>query len=250
MFSIKGRRVFYTGGAGGLGKDTTLRMLAAGAQVIVLDNDDAKIERLKQAVVHEDKARLQVLKADLLDQEALQAHLAELSRDRPIDVLINNAAIYPSKPFEEYTLDELSRVHAVNVEAAVLCVRGVLPGMRDQGWGRIITVSSITFNGAWENLAPYVQSKGALIGLTRVWAREFGKWGITANAIAPGAFPTDAEKIHSDPAAYERFVLDNQAVKRRGTPDDIAAAVMFFAAEESGFITGQTLNVDGGWVMK
>jgi len=88
-----------------------------------------------------------------------------------------------------------------------------------------------------------------LVGLTRAWAREFGGDGITVNAIAPGAFPTDAEKIHPDPEGYTRFVLDRQAVKRRGTPADIAKALAFLASDDAGFITGQTLNVDGGWVM-
>ena len=115
--------------------------------------------------------------------------------------------------------------------------------------GRIVNVTSITLTGGWENLSPYVQSKGALLGLTRAWAREFGKWGITVNAIAPGAFPTDAEKIHPDPVGYARHVLDHQAVKRRGTPDDIAAAILFLASDAAGFITGHSLAVDGGWSM-
>ena len=108
----------------------------------------------------------------------------------------------------------------------------------------------MTVYGGWENLSPYVQSKGALTGLTRAWAREFGRYGITVNAVAPGAFPTDAEKIHPDTGGYARFVLDHQAVKRRGSPRDFANALMYFCSEESGFVTGQTLNVDGGWVMR
>lgn len=87
------------------------------------------------------------------------------------------------------------------------------------------------------------------MGLTRAWAREFGCYGITVNAISPGAFPTDAEKIHPDPEGYTRFVLDHQAVKRRGRPADIAAALSFLISDAASFITGQTLNVDGGWVM-
>jgi NAD(P)-dependent dehydrogenase (short-subunit alcohol dehydrogenase family) len=122
--------------------------------------------------------------------------------------------------------------------------------MRERGWGRIINITSVTIYGGWSNLAPYVQSKGALIGLTRAWAREFGPYGITVNAVSPGAFPTDAEKIHPDPEGYARHVLEHQAVKRRGEPRDFANALLFLAAEESGFITGQTLNVDGGWVMR
>ena len=137
----------------------------------------------------------------------------------------------------------------VNVDAAVVAVQAALPHMRERQWGRIVNVSSITFYGGLPLLAPYVASKGALIGLTRAWAREFGPYGITVNAIVPGAFPTDAEKIHPDPEGYSRFVLDHQAVKRRGHPGDIATALMFFASDEAGFVTGQALNVDGGWVM-
>src|SRR3546814_7871130 len=85
-----------------------------------------------------------------------------------------------------------------------------------RGWGRIVNIASVTFYGGWALLSPYVASKGALVGLTRAWAREFGPDGVTVNAIAPGAFPTDAEKIHPDPDGYPRFVLDHQAVKRRG----------------------------------
>jgi NAD(P)-dependent dehydrogenase (short-subunit alcohol dehydrogenase family) len=165
------------------------------------------------------------------------------------DIVINNAAIYPSKPFEEYSIEEFQAVQRVNVDAGVVCVQVALPSMREKGWGRIINIASVTAYGGWANLAPYVQSKAALIGLTRAWAREFGQYGVTVNAVAPGAFPTDAEKIHPDPEGYTRFVLDHQAVKRRGHADDIANALMFLASEGSGFITGQTLNVDGGWVM-
>lgn len=93
--------------------------------------------------------------------------MAPLVKEAPIDVLINNAAIYPSKPFEDFSLDEMRRVHAVNVEAALICTQAVLPAMREQGWGKIINITSITLSGGWENLAPYVQSKGALVGLTR-----------------------------------------------------------------------------------
>jgi 3-oxoacyl-[acyl-carrier protein] reductase len=121
--------------------------------------------------------------------------------------------------------------------------------MKAKGWGRIINISSITISGGWANLTPYVQSKHALVGLARAWAREFGGYGITANVVAPGAFPTDAEKIHPDLAAYEQRIYDHQAIQRRGHPRDIANALMFFASDASSFITGQTLHVDGGWVM-
>lgn len=246
---LSGRRVLYTGASGGLGHQTTLDMLAEGAEVFALDRDHSKNESLLRDTPEGAAGRLHLLETDLTDQAVLADRLTEITAEAPLDVVINNAAIYPSKPFEDFSMDEQRLVHQVNVEAALICTRLALPGMRAQGWGRIINVTSITLTGGWENLAPYVQSKGSLLGLTRAWAREFGKWGITCNAIAPGAFQTDAEKIHPDPEGYTRFVLDHQAVKRRGTPHDIAAAILFLASDGAGFITGQNLAVDGGWNM-
>ncbi|MDM9561628.1 SDR family NAD(P)-dependent oxidoreductase [Bordetella petrii] len=248
-FSLEGRRVLCTGAAGGFGAGIAPALLRAGARVIALDINAAAIERLRAAVAPELAPRLEIVAADLADVASLQAHLERLLAAGPIDVLINNAAIYPSRPFEEYSDDEQARVHRVNVGAAVQLARAVLPGMRRQQWGRIINVTSITLSGGWEHLQPYVQSKGAMLGNTRALAREFGKWGITVNAISPGAFPTDAEKIHPDPEGYRRMVLDRQSVKRRGHPGDIAAAILFLASDEAGFISGQNLAVDGGWIM-
>lgn len=248
-FGLAGKRILYTGAAGGLGLGTTLDLLGIGAHVIALDNDEAKIASLFESTPTRHRERLEVRHVDLMNALELDKHLDELTADSAIDIVINNAAIYPSKPFEEFTLEEMRHVHRVNVEAALQCTKSALPGMRGQSWGRIINISSITLSGGWENLTPYVQSKGALVGLTRAWAREFGKWGITCNAISPGAFPTDAEKIHPNPEEYTKFVLDHQALKYRGTPEDIACAIAFLASDASRFITGQTLNVDGGWVM-
>lgn len=247
---MKGRTVLYTGAAGGLGLETTLLLIERGANVIALDNDEAKIASLLAAAEGRGPGHLTVSRTDLADLSALRTTLDALAqRHDGIDVVINNAAVYPSKPFEDYTIEDHQFVQRINVDAGIVAVQAALPGMRAKGFGRIINVSSITVSGGWANLSPYVASKAALIGLTRAWAREFGEWGITVNAIAPGAFPTDAEKIHPDPEGYNRMVLDAQSIKRRGIASDIAHAIAFFAADEAGFITGQTLQVNGGWTM-
>jgi 3-oxoacyl-[acyl-carrier protein] reductase len=248
---FQGRIVLLTGAAGGLGADVALAFARRGAHVIAVDRDETKIARLMQRAAHADPGEVQIEQADLAQAELVRERVASLARQLDgIDVLINNAAIYPSKPFEEYTLAEWDAVQRVNVTAAVACLQAALPWMRRKRFGRIINVSSVTFYGGWALLAPYVASKGAMVALTRAWAREFGADGITANCIVPGAFPTDAEKIHPDPEGYTRFVLEHQAIKRRGRPEDIAEAMLFLASDRSGFITGQTLNVDGGWVMQ
>lgn len=246
-----GRTVLFTGAAGGLGTESALAYMRAGARVLCVDIDEAKIAALEDRALAFEQGSLAIERLDLGDLAGLERGLAQVvAREGRIDIVVNNAAIYPAKPFEAFTLADYQAVQRVNVEAGVVCVRAALPGMRANGWGRIVNVASVTFYGGWANLSPYVASKAALVGLTRAWAREFGVYGVTVNAIAPGAFPTDAEKIHPDPDGYTRHVLDHQAVKRRGRPDDIAQALLFLTSDRAGFVTGQTLNVDGGWVMQ
>lgn len=248
--SVANRTILYTGAAGGLGLPSTLAFLADGATVVAVDHDPAKVAALQAAADAAGAGRLVVAALDMSNLAGFRAALETLSAQvGGFDTVINNAAIYPSKPFEDYTIEEHQAVQRVNVDAGIVCVQVALPSMRTKGFGRIVNVASVTLSGGWSNLSPYVQSKGALVGLTRAWAREFGTYGVTVNAISPGAFPTDAEKIHPDPEGYNRFVLDRQAVKRRGDPSDIANTLRFLCSKQAGFITGQTINVDGGWWM-
>jgi NAD(P)-dependent dehydrogenase (short-subunit alcohol dehydrogenase family) len=122
--------------------------------------------------------------------------------------------------------------------------------MRAKGAGAIVNIGSITLGGAWANFVPYVASKGALLGLTRALARELDPAGIRVNAVSPGAIPTDAEKVHPDPAGYARWVLEHQSLQRRGTPSDVADAVLFLLSDRARFVTGQNLHVNGGWLME
>lgn len=245
-FEFKGRSALITGGAGGLGSVAARAFADAGARVLIFDTNEKAAERL---IASCPERSVEFVRQDLADLEATAARAAELSGRVGIDILVNNAAIYPSKPFADFSTQEYEAVQRVNAAAAFALCQAVLPGMMARRWGRIVNISSITFFGGWGNLAPYVISKGALIGLTRAVAREYGSFGVTANAVCPGAFPTEAERIQGDAQAYTNFVLDHQAVKRRGSPDDFAAAVMFLSSEESGFVTGQSINVDGGWFM-
>jgi 3-oxoacyl-[acyl-carrier protein] reductase len=246
--NLNGKRVLLTGATGGLGWDASLAFVRSGAEVLALDIQPEKGRRLEEAA--KGSGMLTYLNQDLRDVEGLILKLESVVSGRgSVDILVNNAAIYPAKAFEEYSWDEYRAVQEVNVEAAIGCVKALLPGMKRQRYGRIINVASITFYGGWPNLFPYVASKAALVGLTRAWAREFGAAEITVNAISVGAIPTDAEKIHPDSAGYNQFVLDHQSLKRRGRPEDIANAMLFLASDDASFVTGQLLNVDGGWVM-
>ena len=199
---------------------------------------------------HEDRGHLHIIAFDQSDPAQVAAFVGEVSAKHGApDTLINNAAIYPKAAAETVDLGEFEAVQRINVVAHTAFMQAVAPAMKASGFGRIVNVASITFDLGFQELSAYVASKAALIGLTKVWARELGPHGITVNAISPGAFQTDAEKIHPDPEGYSRFVIDQQAVKRRGTPADFAHLVLFLIAGDSSFITGQNLRVDGGWVM-
>jgi 3-oxoacyl-[acyl-carrier protein] reductase len=246
-----GSTVVITGAAGGLGSAMVRAFAAEGGAVAVLDRPDSNGAELAADVNQAGgPGEAFFTPCDLADLDAARQLIQRIAESRDgVHVLVNNAAIYPRKEVTEYTTEEWLAVQRVNVDAAFVCAQAALPAMRRAGSGRIINVSSITFFGGTPFLVPYVASKGALVGLTRALARECGAQGITVNAIAPGAFPTAAEAIHPDLEAYNEYILERQAIKRRGMPEDIANAVLFLAAPQSSFITGQLLCVDGGWVM-
>lgn len=240
---LSGRRVLLTGAAGGLGTAACETLVAAGATVLALDNDPQKLALLPKSDV------IVPIQADLRDPQALRDMVAEQTVNAPIWGLVNNAAIYPSKAIEDYSVEELRAVEQVNIEAAFVLVQSLIPSFKVEGRGRVVSISSNTWHGGWERLSPYVITKAGLIGLTRSFARELGQYGVNVNAIAPGAFQTEAEKIHADPEAYSRFIVEHQSLKRRGQPTEFASVLLFLLSDMSSFISGQTINVDGGWFM-
>jgi 3-oxoacyl-[acyl-carrier protein] reductase len=248
-FSLEGRTAFVTGAGGGLGEGICSSLAAAGAAVVCADIDRERAERIA-AKVAQGGGRSLAVQVDIADRasvgDAVGRVIAELGG---VDVLVNNAAIYPRRAWTEITEEEWDRVLAVNLKGYFHCSRACYPSMKDRGRGHIVNVSSITFQIGFPMLLDYVSSKGAIVGFTRSLAREVGPDGITVNAIAPGAFPTDAEKIHPNPDEYNQWVLDQQSIKRRGTPADIGNLVVFLSSDASSFVTGQTVVIDGGWTM-
>jgi 3-oxoacyl-[acyl-carrier protein] reductase len=239
-----GRTAIVTGAATGIGAATTRLLAERGARVLAVG---LQPERLRETVAG--IAGAEAFAADVSDPEQIEA-VAARAQDAfgGADILVNNAAIYPLGPWHEADAAQWDAVYATNVRGYFLLAKAVRPQMLARGGGAIVNVASVTFYWGEALLASYVASKGAVIGFTRALAREAGPEGIRVNAVAPGAFPTAATAIHADQEALWRGVLEAQSLKRRGEVEDVARAIAFFAGEDSRFVTGQTLLVDGGWM--
>jgi len=245
------KAVLVTGGAGGLGSAMARTMRAAGARVVIHDRNVARGETVVREVNGAGTGSpVRFVAGDLADLAATRAQaLALYAKVGGFYGLVNNAAVVPLKPIAEYGLDEYEGIQRINANGAFALAQALAPSMASRGGGAIVNVCSITLGGEWANFVPYVASKGALLGMTRALARELGPAGIRVNAVSPGAIPTDAEKVHPDPEGYACWVVERQALKFRGTPADVAEAVLFLLSERSRFVTGHELAVNGGWRM-
>ena len=252
---LKGRVAIVTGGANGIGKGTSLAFAQAGAAVAVWDMAEeagiAVVDEIKQ--LGGKAAFYKVNVANQADVEsAVQNVVEEFGR---IDILINNAGILRDgqllKVKEGQIVGKMSEadfdaVIAVNLKGVFNCTQAVAPIMIKQGYGRIVSASSVV--GLYGNFGQtnYVATKAGVIGMNKVWARELGKRGITCNVIAPGFIATDMTK--GMPEKILQGMIDHTPVGRLGLPADIAYAYLFLASEEAGFINGAVLSVDGGVV--
>jgi NAD(P)-dependent dehydrogenase (short-subunit alcohol dehydrogenase family) len=221
-------RVLITGGAAGIGAACARRCLDEGYEVVVID-------RVGDGLI-----------ADLSDPAQTAQALQKALEGGPITRLVNNVGVVVPADAEHQTLEELERAWALNVRCAQQCMQALLPGMKAAGFGRIVNMSSRAALGK-ELRTAYAATKAALLGMTRVWALELGRFGITANAIGPGPIRTELfDRANPPDAPRTRAIVEAVPVRRMGTPEDIAHAAAYLLDARSGFVTGQVLYVCGG----
>ena len=235
MGGLDGKVAIVTGGAQGIGAAIVTGLEEDGAIVVVADLEPPEGG----------------IRADVASEEDVARMLAEtVSRHGRVDVLVNNAGLYASlemRAFTEIPLEEWNRVMEVNVASMFLTSRAVVPHMREQGGGAIVNISSGTpFRGV-PFLLHYVTSKGAIVAFTRALAKELGSDGIRVNCVAPGFTMSDGVKSHPEVVEKLRDVsVAARTIQRDQVPEDVVGAVVFLCSEAAGFVTGQTLVIDGG----
>jgi len=245
---FSGQVVIVTGAGQGIGRVYAHRFAGAGAQVVVAEINAGHGRAVVEEITGAGGQAL-FCPTDVGDVASVDAMVARtLENFGRIDVLINNAALYTAltrATFDQLPLDEWDAVMRVNVTGPYLCARAVAPTMRAAKYGRIINISSGTVTMGRPNFLHYVTSKSAVIGMARSMARELGEFGITVNVVVPGLIRTEVDATGATDAVWQT-ILDRQCLKREGTPDDIADAVLFLASTAGSYVTGQSLASDGG----
>ena len=243
--SFDGKTIIVTGAAQGIGRQYAHAFAAAGGSVAVVDLNAEAARSVARGIGDQAIA----IETDVSDKASVDA-MAEKVMERfgRMDVLVNNAAIFSTlkmKPFDEITADEFDAVMGVNARGVFFCCQAVAGPMRAQGRGKIINISSSVVVTGRANYAHYIASKGAVIGMTRALATELGPDNINVNAISPHGIVTEIprETIRED---QWTDIIAAQALKRKGSAEDMIGSVMFLASSQSDYMTGQTLNLDAG----
>ncbi len=244
---LSGRIALVTGASQGIGRACALKLAEAGAAVALAARNQEKLNEVVQHIVNQG-GQARAFPVDIGDEEQIKsAFKAALAQFGKIDILVNNAGITRDQLVMRMKRGDWDAVLNTNLTSAYLCIQQVIGSMLKQRWGRIINITSIFGQMGQAGQANYAASKAGLIGLTMAIAREVGSRNITCNAVAPGFIETAMTSGLSD--EVRQTALKNIPLGRLGTPEDVANSVAFLASEETSYITGHVLNVNGGMLM-
>jgi NAD(P)-dependent dehydrogenase (short-subunit alcohol dehydrogenase family) len=248
----KDKVAVITGAANGIGQAFAKRLAEDGVDIAVVDlADGAATVKLVEAAGRQ----AIYVKCDVSSEDAVAAMAKTVNaKFSHVDIVVNCAGIFPQKEFAEMTFADWRKVLGTNLDSTFLVTSAFVPGMRKRKWGRVVNMASSTFGSVVMGFAHYVASKGGIIGFTRALASDLAGDGITVNAIAPGLTRSPGTLARSPRAGFATMedeflsVAQMQAIKRVEAPDDLVGAISFLTSDDAAFITGQTMNVDGGRV--
>ena len=247
LLSLEGRVAFVTGAGRGIGAATALAFAHAGARVALVDRDGEGLERTADALGAAGGEALGFV-ADVADAGAIGAAVQRTIHEwGRLDILVNNAGIVRDAALADVRERDWSDTLEVNLTGAMVCARAVVPHMRAAGFGRILSASSIVAQAGNYGQTAYAASKGGIVGMTRVWARELGPEGITANAVAPGFI--DTEMVRSVPPKVVAQIVARIPAGRLGRPEEVASVYLFLASDLASFVNGAVVGVDGGLLL-
>lgn len=240
---LENKVAIITGGARGIGKATAELFVREGAKVIIWDILEEGLDTARE--IREQGFVCQFDKVNVKSVESIEAATQRaMEQFGQIDILINNAGILRDKSFLKMSMEEWQSVIDINLTGVFNCTKAVVPHMMEKNYGRVICTSSVVGQTGAFGQTNYVAAKAAIIGMVKTWAKEFGKFNITANAVAPGFVKTDM--TDSIPDEIRKGFIANIPVRRLGEPKDIANAYLYLASEEASYVSGHTLSVNGG----